>query len=122
MPRYFPPVPTLSQIQRGTAWVWLVCQSCQHFQPVTLAQFVIRWGPDISSDVLRRSARCHRCGHKGAALQHPSWTGSETGFQTYADAVESVAQLDRLIAKYHDGSLPSGLVRRAPVWDGNRRG
>jgi hypothetical protein len=55
---------------------------------VTLAQFVIRWGPDASSDLLRKSARCGNCGHKGVALQAPSWTGSVQGFQSYAEALK----------------------------------
>src|SRR6185312_17348562 len=32
---------------------------------------VIRWGRDASSAVLRKRARCTRCGHKGATVQHP---------------------------------------------------
>ncbi len=32
---------------------------------MTLAQFIIRWGPDASSDMLRKSARGTACGHKG---------------------------------------------------------
>lgn len=105
------PPPTLAQIQRDSCWVWLVCNGCGHFQPATLVPFMIRWGADASSDVLRRSARCRRCGIKGAVLQHPSWTGSVTGFQTFAGALAQVAELDRLIAEYHDGSRPSGLLR-----------
>jgi hypothetical protein len=50
---------------------------------VALAPFVNRFGPDASSDVLRRSARCSRCGSKGATLQHPSWAGSQIGFQPF---------------------------------------
>ncbi len=96
MPKDFGPPPTLAQIHRDTRWVWLVCNGCMHFQPATLAQYVIRWGPDASSDRLRQSARWGRCSTKGAALQAPSWTGSETGFQTYAVALERVADLDRL--------------------------
>lgn len=110
--RDFAPPPTLSQIQRVTCWVWLVCNGCRHFCPVTLAPFVIRWGPDASSDRLRNAARCERCGTKGAVLQHPSWTGSETGFQTYVGALAQVTELDRLKAEFHNGSRPSGLVRR----------
>ena len=115
MKRNVPPVPTLLQIQRSSCWVWLVCNGCGHFHPVTLAQFVIRWGADASSDRLRHSARCARCGTKGAVLQHPSWTGSITGFATYVRALEQVAELDRLKAEFHNGSRPSGLLRRKPV-------
>ena len=47
--------------------------------PMALAALIIRWGPDASSDLLRRSARCSRCGRKGATLQHPGWAGSDVG-------------------------------------------
>jgi hypothetical protein len=43
----------------------------------------IRWGPDASSDLLRRSARCTDCDAKGAILQHPIWTGSHVGFEPF---------------------------------------
>jgi hypothetical protein len=36
--------------------------------PRCLSPFVIRWGRDASSDLLRRSARCTRCGGKGAMI------------------------------------------------------
>lgn len=39
---------------------------------MTLAPFIIRWGPDASSDILRGAAVCRKCGHKGATLVHPS--------------------------------------------------
>lgn len=94
--RDFGPPPTLAQIHRDTKWLWLVCNGCRHFQPVTLAQFVIRWGPDASSDILRRAARCGRCGGQGAVLQSPSWMGSEQGFQSFTQALERVENLDRL--------------------------
>jgi hypothetical protein len=42
--------------------------------------FIIRWGPDASSDVLRQRARCTACGNLGATLQHPSWGGKTLGF------------------------------------------
>jgi hypothetical protein len=35
---------------------------------MALAPLIIRWGGDASSDLLRRSARCTRCGNKGADL------------------------------------------------------
>jgi hypothetical protein len=39
---------------------------------MAIAPFVIRWGPDAPSDMLRRSARCSKCGAKGATLMLPS--------------------------------------------------
>ncbi len=40
-------------------------------------------GPNTSSDVLRRSARCTVCGTKGATLKHPSWAGEQIGFAPF---------------------------------------
>jgi hypothetical protein len=54
-----------------------------HRKPVAFVPFIIRWGPDASSDMLRRSSRCTKCGRKGAALQHPSWAGSHVGFEPF---------------------------------------
>ena len=81
------PVPTLASIQRHTPgkWVWVCCAAygCTHHAPMAIAPFIIRWGPHISSDTLRRSARCSKCGHRGATLQHPSYVNSVVGFQPF---------------------------------------
>jgi hypothetical protein len=53
---------------------------CRRRTPMALTPLIIRWGPDASSDLFRRSARCGCCGHKGATLQHPSWGGREIGW------------------------------------------
>jgi hypothetical protein len=55
--------------------VWLHCTKigCTHYAPAAMAPFVIRWGADTSSDVLRQRARCTRCGHKGAVTQRPGY-------------------------------------------------
>jgi hypothetical protein len=37
---------------------------------MAIAPLVIRWGPAASSNLLRRSARCTRCGRKRAMLRH----------------------------------------------------
>lgn len=79
------PVPTLGVLQANIPgkWLWLHCTSsayCYHHAPVAIAAFVIRWGAGTSSDVLRRCARCSRCGHKGAATVGPSYVDSVTGF------------------------------------------
>jgi hypothetical protein len=70
-------VPTLGEMQRSTPWVWLACtgNNCPHAKPVGVAAFVIRWGPDESSNRLRRAARCGACGHLGAATMHPGMSG-----------------------------------------------
>jgi hypothetical protein len=35
------------------------------------------------SDRLRQCARCTRCGHRGATLQHLGWAGTHIGFQPF---------------------------------------
>ena len=44
---------------------------------------MIRWGAQVSSDKLRRRARCTVCGHKGATIQRPSWAGEHIGFMPF---------------------------------------
>ena len=68
------PVPTIGTLHRQCSWWWVYCTSgnCTHGRPLALAPFVIRWGPNESSDRLRRSLLCAKCGHKGAQLMHPS--------------------------------------------------
>jgi hypothetical protein len=51
--------------------------------PVAIVPFVIRWGADASSDVLRKHVRCPVCGRRGASLQHPSWRDAETGWEAF---------------------------------------
>jgi hypothetical protein len=80
-----PTPPTLEQMRRSCCWLWVQCPNsdCLHSAPMALTPLIIRWGRDASSDRLRRSAKCKRCGHKGATLQHPSWAGREIGFQPF---------------------------------------
>jgi hypothetical protein len=47
------------------------------------APFVIRWGPDTSSDALRKNLCCKACGHRGASLLHPSWVDIQIGWQPF---------------------------------------
>ena len=52
-----------------------------HCEAVAFVPLIIRLGPEASSDRLRRSARCEKCGAKGAALQqargrHGPWVGT----------------------------------------------
>ena len=85
MARSLPPVPTLGQLHREPRWLWVHCANwqCRHSAPMALAPLIIRWGPDTSSDMLRRSARCSRCGHKGATLQTPSWGSAAFGYKAF---------------------------------------
>lgn len=63
---------TLFTLQRRATWWWLVCGHCLHARPVALAPFIIRWGLDTPRERLERAAKCEKCGHKGAGLQHPT--------------------------------------------------
>jgi hypothetical protein len=66
-------------------WLWVNCQNvkCLHRAPTALAPLIIRWGEEASSDVLRRCARCSKCGRKGASLTAPSWDNLDTGFAAF---------------------------------------
>jgi len=66
---------TLADLRRCTPWLWVYCECCQHRSPTAIVPLMIRWGADASSDMLRRSARCTRCGRKGATIQLPGWGG-----------------------------------------------
>ena len=86
------PVPTLGDLQRGSSkWVWAICNgldesgriACLHRAPLALAPYVIRWGADASSNVMRERLRCAVCGHRGALLQHPGWTGNDVGDEPF---------------------------------------
>ena len=49
------------------------CEKCLHHAPMALVPLKIRWDADTSSDRLLQRARCTKCRHKGATLQHPGW-------------------------------------------------
>jgi hypothetical protein len=78
-------VATLEELRRSAPWWWLYCKDsqCLRRTPVALTPFIIRWGPDASSDLLRASARCAVCGGRGATLQHPSWGGCGIGWMPF---------------------------------------
>lgn len=80
-----PPIPTLEQLQKDEDWLWVYCTSftCTHHKAMKLAPLIERWGPNTSSDRLRQSGRCTKCGHKGATLRAPSWINSLVGVQKY---------------------------------------
>ena len=79
-----PPTATLGQLHRSQPhWFWAHCGMCSRQRAIPLAPFVIRWGTDASSDMLRRNLTCSHCGHRGASLQHPSWVDMEIGLQAF---------------------------------------
>jgi hypothetical protein len=58
--------PSLPLLLHQPYWLWLLCNSCGHRVAVALVPYVIRWGADASSDLLREHARCSVCGQRGA--------------------------------------------------------
>src|SRR5262249_22079365 len=78
-----PAVPTLGALLHQPYWLWLRCDACGHRVAVPLVPFVIRWGGDASSDMLRTHARCTVCGRRGASLQHPSWGDESMGWEVF---------------------------------------
>jgi hypothetical protein len=92
------PIPTLGMLaQDEPHWLWLYCTNtyyCQHKAAMPLAPLVIRWGADASSNVLRRCARCSKCGTKGAFTYHPS-VGGPTGMMYSPFPVECRALVCR---------------------------
>ena len=83
------PVPTIGELHRPAPhWLWVFCNAreCTHRRALPLAPFVIRYGKDASSDVLRRNFTCSRCGRRGASLQVPSWA-MQTGEQFFPSEI-----------------------------------
>jgi hypothetical protein len=76
-------VPTLGRLLHAPYWLWLRCDACNHRVAVALVPFIIRWGADASSDVLRAQARCTVCGRRAASLQHPSWANVAVGWEPF---------------------------------------
>jgi hypothetical protein len=87
MPRRPPgPIATLGELhQTAPRWFWAHCSNgaCRRRRAMPLAPFVIAFGQDASSDVLRRNLKCAKCGHRGVSLQHPSWLNSQDGEQPF---------------------------------------
>jgi hypothetical protein len=76
--------PTMGEMQRTPGgWVWVYCERCNHSTPMAVAPLVIRWGANVSSNKLRRSARCTACGHRGATLRRASWVGGAVEWQPF---------------------------------------
>jgi len=110
------PIPTLGALQKSSAWWWVYCDRCQRRIATALAPYVIRWGADASSDVLRRSARCVKCGHKGATLQHPGWTNSIVGFEAFPGATNAPGPCGTVAERQGDDQIgeSDGRCRGTP--------
>jgi len=58
-----------------------------------ITPFVIRWGPDGWSDMLRRHGRCSKCGQRGLTLSRAGWGGNDVGWEQFP--VDRMAPLPR---------------------------
>jgi len=85
MPSKPPPIPTLAEINAPPRWFWACCfnRDCGHERPLPFAPFIIRWGPNVSSDMLRKNLKCSRCGHRGNGIRLPSWVSLQVGEQPF---------------------------------------
>jgi hypothetical protein len=66
---------SVANLRGVTLWLWVICERCLYRSPTALAPWIIRWGADASSNMLRRSARCTQCDGKGATIQIPGLAG-----------------------------------------------
>jgi hypothetical protein len=84
--------PTLEEMRRSVPWLWVHCANsqCRHTVPMALTSLIIRWGADASSDVLRQSARCTKCWHKGATLQLFLWRELVLSAQKHKHLIDHV--------------------------------
>jgi hypothetical protein len=93
-----PPIPTLGDLEHSAGrygqpdWLWVGCKGrlptgtpCGRRTAMRLADMISRYGPDASSDIVRRNARCSVCGGKGAVLIAPSWNSAARGWQAFPD-------------------------------------
>ncbi|MDO9411264.1 MAG: hypothetical protein Q7T81_01640 [Pseudolabrys sp.] len=78
------PRPTLGElVRKPPRWFWLSCDNCAHRAAIAIVPYIIRWGPDTSSDRLCKGARCKRCGQSGASLDAPAWLNRVIGEQPF---------------------------------------
>ena len=103
-------VPTLGVLRRGHSWLWICCEGkdCARSAAVALAPFIIRWGAEASSNLLRRNARCQKCGTKGVTIQLPGWFGpNNTEAPFPVDRMSPWPKLIRAASPTDPGSAPS---------------
>jgi hypothetical protein len=79
-------VATFANLRGVTPWLWVICERCLYRSPTALAPWIIRWGADASSNMLRRPARCTQCDGKGATIQIPGWGGLQMPVQEWPTA------------------------------------
>ncbi len=88
-----PPIPTLGELNSAPPhWVWWYCDACGRSVAVPLAPFLIRWGPDASSDALRKNPRCTKCSHRGGTIRLPSHSSSQMAHSLFPVELGVAAQ------------------------------
>jgi hypothetical protein len=102
----------------ANGWVCCAGHGCTHnHAPMAIAPFVIRWGPEASSDMLRQSARCSKCGAKGATLMLPSWvstTARRSRSALNARRQNEVFQLSNELSALNLGDIMQFLFQHRP--------
>jgi hypothetical protein len=78
------PVPTLGELHREPYWCWIYCERCAHGRQIALAPYIIRWGANVSNDMLRRNGPCQEGGHRGAELRHASYHTPDIHYHPFA--------------------------------------
>ncbi len=66
---------TLASLQAYGKWLWIECPNCGRREARTLAQYVIRFGGELTGEDFARRLRCSLCGRVGLRLQIPKWRG-----------------------------------------------
>jgi hypothetical protein len=102
-------MPTLGELLAENEWMWIACinPKCLYSQPTMLAPLVEKYGADRSSDFLRQTAICPRCGHKGASLTARSWSvkrGKTPDWQDFPTHFQNGLWSDRPFDKAPHGS------------------
>jgi hypothetical protein len=82
-----PPRPILEQLRRATPWCWVVCEHSMHRRPLAFLPFIIRWGPDASSDMLRRSV--HQVRPQGRCFAAPELGRQSCWVRAVPDALRA---------------------------------
>ena len=107
-------VPALAKLRQGHSWLWICCdgRDCARSAAVDLTPFIIRWGEDASSNVLRRNAQCQYCGTKGVTIQLPGWFGENNTEAPFP--VDRMSPWPKLISEASPTDPGSAPSSRAP--------
>lgn len=77
---------TLRDLVSDAGWVIINCDNvtgCGRRVATRVPEFIKRYGPRASSNVVRANAVCSACGTRGCTLTHPSWAGQDKGWAEF---------------------------------------